>query len=100
MTEYGATSNEFVIELLAHFVPPLIGSFFVIRSADLESYENSRLGSYLVRYMTPAAQSTRPIGALFSVFVAWYHSPLGITAGFVLVLCTWLYGLPSFPSDG
>jgi hypothetical protein len=89
--------HELVIGLLAHFVPPPIGSFFVIRFADLESYKNSRLGSYPV-----AVHDARCalIGDLIAVFAAWYHSPLRITAGFELVLCARLYGFPSFRCDG
>jgi len=46
--------------------------------------------------MTPTAQALRLVGALITVFAAWYHSPLGIAAGLVLILAALLYG-PSAP---
>jgi hypothetical protein len=93
---YFLWQHELVIGLLTHFIPPPIGSYFVIRFADLEWYKNSRLGAYLVRYMTATAQAVRLVGDLITVFAAWHHSPLGIITGYVLVLCAWFYGLPSF----
>jgi hypothetical protein len=89
--------HDLVLGLVTHFVPPPIGSYLVMRFANLEPYKSSRLGAYLVRYMTGTAQATRLIGDLITVFAAWYHSALGITAGLVLILCAWLYGVPSFP---
>jgi hypothetical protein len=51
--------HDLVVGLLIHLIPPPIGSFVVIRFANLEHYKNSQLGAYLVRYMTPTAQTTR-----------------------------------------
>ena len=78
---------------------PTLASFLVIRLADLEPYKNSRLGAYLVRYMTGTAQATRLVGDIITVFAAWYHSALGIGAGLVLILCAWFYGVPSFRQE-
>jgi len=85
--------QELFIGLVTHFVPPPIASTAVIHFANLESYKNSRLGAYLVRYMTPTAQILRLAGDLITVFAAWYHSPLGIAAGLVFILAAWTYGL-------
>jgi len=81
------------VGLLTHFVPPPIASVAVMRIANLEPYKNSKLGSYLVRYMNPAAQATRLAGDLVTVFAAWFHSPIGIGAGLAIVLAAWSYGL-------
>jgi hypothetical protein len=43
--------------------------------------------------MTPTAQTLRLVGDLITVFAAWYHSPVGISAGLVLILAAWTYGL-------
>src|SRR5689334_6436527 len=45
--------QELIIGLVTHFTPPPIASGAVIHFANLEPYKNSRLGAYLVRYMTP-----------------------------------------------
>ena len=85
--------HELIIGLLTHFIPPPVASFLAIRFAALEPYKNSRLGAYLSRYMTRTAEGVRLAGDLITVFAAWYRSPLGIVAGFVLVLAAWTYGL-------
>jgi hypothetical protein len=43
---------QLIIVLLTHFVPPLVASALVIRFANFELYRNSRIGAYLIRYMT------------------------------------------------
>jgi hypothetical protein len=78
--------HDLVIGLLTHLLPPPIASFAVIRFANLEHYKNSRLGAYLLRYMTPTAQATRLIGDIITVFAAWFHSHIGIAAGLVIIL--------------
>src|SRR5260370_14817709 len=85
--------HQLVIALLTHFVPPPVASTMVIRFADLEPYKSSRLGAYLIRYMTPVAQATRLIGDLITIIAAWFHSPIWIAAGLILVLSAWSYRL-------
>jgi hypothetical protein len=85
--------HDLVVGLLIHLVPPPIGSFAVIRFANLEHYKNSQLGAYLLRYMTPTAQATRFLGNIIMIFAAWFHSPIGIGFGVVIVLAAWTYGL-------
>jgi len=85
--------HDLIIGLVTHFLPPPIASFAVIRYTNLESYKNARLGAYLLRYMTPAAQVARLAGDLFIIFAAWYHSPTGIGGGLALILAAWTYGL-------
>ena len=85
--------HQLVIGLLTHFIPPPIGSAAVIRFADLESYKNSRLGAYLVRYMTPIAQAARLAGDLITVGAAWYQSSAGILFGLAVIAAAWGYGL-------
>ena len=84
--------HQLVIGLLTHFIPPPIGSAAVIRFADLETYKNSRLGAYLVRYMTPIAQAARLAGDLITVGAAWYQSFAGILFGLAVIAAAWSYG--------
>ena len=81
-----------VIGLLTHFIPPPIGSAAVIRFADLDSYKNTRLGAYLLRYMTPIAQAARLAGDLITVGAAWYQSFAGILFGLAVIAAAWSYG--------
>ena len=84
--------HQLVIGLLTHFIPPPIGSAAVIRFADLDSYKNTRLGAYLVRYMTPIAQAARLAGDLITVGAAWYQSFAGILFGLAVIAAAWSYG--------
>jgi hypothetical protein len=84
--------HQLVLGLLSHFIPPPIGSAAVIRFADLDSYKNSRLGAYLVRYMTPLAQAARLAGDLITVGAAWYQSFAGILFGLAVIAAAWSYG--------
>ena len=84
--------HQLVIGLLTHFIPPPIGSAAIIRFADLETYKNSRLGAYLVRYMTPIAQAARLAGDLITVGAAWYQSFAGILFGLTVIAAAWSYG--------
>jgi hypothetical protein len=93
---YFLWQHELVIGLLIHFVPPPIASAAVMRFADLDSYKISGLGAYLVRYMTPTAQTSRLAGDLLTVVAAWYQSPAGIVFGFAIIFAAWTYGLLSF----
>jgi hypothetical protein len=85
--------HQLLIGLLTHFIPPLVGSAAVICFANLESYKNSRLGAYLVRYMTPTAQLARLAGDLVTVAAAWYQSLAGIAFGLAMIAAAWSYGL-------
>jgi hypothetical protein len=84
--------HQLLLGLLTHFIPPPIGSAAVIRFADLESCKNSRLGAYLVRYMTPIAQAARLAGDLITVGAAWYQSFAGILFGLAVIAAAWSYG--------
>jgi hypothetical protein len=85
--------HHLAVGLLTHFVPPPLASVFVIRFTNLERYKNSRLGAYLVRYMTSWAQASRFFGDFVTIFAAWFHSQVGIAAGLIVILAAWSYGL-------
>ena len=85
--------HALIVGLLAHLVPPPVGSAIVMACVDLEPYKNSRLGAYLVRYMRPGAQAARLVGDLIMVVAAWFRSPGGIAAGLLIILAAWSYGL-------
>ena len=91
--------HALILGLLTHFVPPPAGSAIVMACVDLEPYKNSRLGSYLVRYMRPGAQAARLVGDLIMVVAAWYRAPGGIAFGLLIILAAWSYGLASLRCD-
>jgi hypothetical protein len=86
--------HELALGLLIHFMPPIVASTALVGSGkDFADIRRSRLGHYLDRYMTPAAQLARLLGDIITVLAAWWHSPLGIAAGLLIVAAAWGYGL-------
>ncbi len=90
---YFLWQHQLVAGLLAHFIPPPLGSTAVIRFFDVEPIKTSSLGIYLAKYMTPRAQMARLAGDLITVVAAWYHSVAGLAIGFAVILAAWTYGL-------
>jgi len=90
---YFLWQHALIIGLLAHLVPPPVGSAIVMACVDLEPYKNSRLGAYLVRYMRPGAQAARLVGDLIMVVAAWFRAPGGIAVGLLIVIAAWSHGL-------
>ena len=78
--------------LVAHFVPPILASFALIRWANLEPYQRSPFGRYVARWMSPRMQALRLIGDLVMVVGAWRRQWMVILAGALLVLFGWLRG--------
>ena len=89
---YFLWQHALIIGLLAHLVPPPVGSA-IVACVELEPYKNSRLGAYLVRYMRPGAQAARLVGDLIMVVAAWFRAPGGIAVGLLIVIAAWSHGL-------
>jgi hypothetical protein len=73
-------------------LPCVIASALVLRFADLEPLEHSSFGAYVGRHMTPAMQALRLAGFVVMALGAWYHAPLAIQLGVLVVLAGWLKG--------
>jgi len=85
--------HQLALGVVTHVVPPPLASAMVICWVNLEPYRGSRVGAYLLRYMTPLAQAARLAGDLVTVFGAWFHAPLVMGAGFLIIVAAWSYGL-------
>jgi hypothetical protein len=96
MSLYFFWEHELALALLIHIIPPIVASAALI-GKDFAGMRHSRLGHYLARYMTPAAQATRLLGDIITIFAAWWHSMLGIAVGLLIVMGAWSYGL-AFPN--
>jgi hypothetical protein len=73
-------------------IPCVIASILVMRYADLEWLKGSAFGVYIGRSMTPAMQALRLAGFVVMALGAWFHTPLAILFGIVIVLAAWLKG--------
>jgi hypothetical protein len=89
---YFLWQHRLPIAVLIGAIPPLVASGLLLRFADLKTLQRSALGVYVRRHMTPAMQAVRLCGFLAMAGGAWYHTPLAILGGLVVVAAGWLKG--------
>jgi hypothetical protein len=85
--------HEWLAGLLILFVPSIIITAILVSYSDLERLRASAFGRYVGRYMSALMQAIRFAGMFIMVLGAWYHSPLTIVAGLVVILLAWMRGL-------
>ena len=85
--------HEGLAGLLILFVPSIIATFILVSYVDLTKLRGSAFGRYIGTYMTLSMQMIRFAGMFIMVLGAWYHSPLTIVAGLVVILLAWMRGL-------
>jgi hypothetical protein len=85
--------HEWLTGLIVLFVPSIIVSAILVSHADLEKLRTSAFGRYIGLYMSALMQAIRFVGMFIMVLGAWYHSPLTILAGLVVILLAWMRGL-------
>ncbi len=90
-------NHEIVLGLLIGIIPSTIVSALIIGYVDLESYRSSRLGQYVVKYMTGPMQGLRLVGQIIAWLGAWYQSLWTVAFGFLIILLAWSRGR-IFPS--
>jgi hypothetical protein len=97
VTAFGAAvllwGHHLASGLTLGLLPPLVVSAVLLRWADLERYQNSRLGRYVNSFMTRRVELARLAGMLPLWLGAWWRSLPAITAGVVWILGCWFWGL-------
>jgi hypothetical protein len=79
--------------LATHFAPTFIASALMLRFGDFERIKHSPRGHYLKRYMTLPVEAIRFAADFAMMVAAWFHLPLIIAAGIVVVIAAWTYGM-------
>ena len=85
--------HEWLTGLIILFVPSIVITAILVAYADLEKLRMSAFGRYIGLYMSALMQAIRFAGMFIMVLGAWYHSPLTIVAGLVVILLAWMRGL-------
>ncbi len=85
--------------VLTMLLPPIIISTIMLSTMNFSRIKASAVGRYLKWSMTPAMEALRLAGTLPMVFGAWFHQPLFIIIGLLMILFGWLRGL-IFPRRG
>jgi hypothetical protein len=99
---YPLWQHDLLWGLLVLLVPPPLASLLIVRFADVERLKRSAFGRYIEHYMTRAAEAVRLIGMVIMAAGAWFHSPVAILVGLLLIVLAWLRGvlLPSASVGG
>ncbi len=79
--------------IITFWAPPIIVSALMLNLMDFSRIKASAAGRYVQRTMTPAMQALRLAGTIPMVFGAWFHQPLAIGFGVLMVLFGWFRGL-------
>lgn len=85
--------HNLLVGLLVMFIPAFIASGALINVADFTWIRDSAIGRYLKWSMTHAMEALRFAGIAPMSFGAWFHQPLLIALGLVMILFGWLRGL-------
>jgi hypothetical protein len=86
--------HEIILALLVGFIPPIIvSSWMMIWPPDLERIKNSRFGGYIKKYITPIVETIRLLTLAPMAYGAWFHEPIWILVGVVILVLAWCNGL-------
>ena len=90
---YPFWQHDLVAALLLAMIPSMLVSLTLVHFADLERYQQSRLGKYLLQYMTRLVQVIRFVGYALMAIGAWHHVAWLILVGLLVILLAWLRGV-------
>ena len=79
--------------ILANLLPPMLISFIIISSFNLDKYKNSKVGIYLKKNMTGIMEAVRFSGNIIMLVGAWFHNFLVIFLSILIIVLAWLRGL-------
>ncbi|MGE5314367.1 MAG: hypothetical protein ACM3Q4_06715 [Acidobacteriota bacterium] len=85
--------HDWGLGIFIAFIPSMVVSMYVLKSADLEPLKRSRLGQYISRYMTKTIEWMRTAGLAVAATGAWLHDVNILVLGVAIIAYTWLAGL-------
>jgi len=86
--------HELLVGLVVAFVPSVVLSVAMIKGwLDLTWLADSRAGRYLKWHMTKPVEAVRFGGFFLALAGAWWHHPVLIVVGTVVILAAWFAGL-------
>jgi hypothetical protein len=90
--------HEFLLGMLAAFLPAIGVSVVMLRWMGFERQRDSAFGRYVARHMTHLAEAIRFAGQVVVWAGAWFHFGWVVAAGIAVVLVGWTYSLPGWRS--
>lgn len=92
LTTYFAWQHNIVWFLMLFLIPSVIVTVLLIKYADLDRLKNSAVGKYVGLYMTRAIETIRMGGQIIMWVAAWFHFPILIAIGVLVIIGGWLNG--------
>lgn len=90
--------REFLLGMLATFLPSVAASAAMLRWMDFERQKDSAFGRYVAFHMTHIAEAIRFAGQIVAWIGAWFHLGWVIAVGLAVVVLGWTYSLPGWRS--
>jgi len=90
--------HEFLLGMLAAFLPAVGLSVVMLRWMGFERQRESAFGRYVAYHMTHLAEAVRFAGQVVVWIGAWFHLGWVIAAGIAVFLLGWTYSLPRWRS--
>jgi hypothetical protein len=92
LTTYLAWQHNIVWFLILFLIPSVIITLLLIKYADLERSKKSAFGKYVALYMTRTIEAFRFGGQIIMWVAAWFHLPILIAIGVLIIVGSWLNG--------
>jgi len=92
LTSFFAWHHNVTWFLILFLIPSVIITVLLITYADLDRLKNSDFGRYIRVYMTRGIEAIRFGGQIIIWVAAWFHSPIFILIGALIIIGGWLNG--------
>ncbi len=92
LTTYFAWQHNVVWFLMLFLIPSVIITILLIKYADIERLKNSDFGRYIGIYITRTIEAVRFGGQIIMWIAAWFHLPILIAVGVLVIIGGWLNG--------
>jgi hypothetical protein len=92
LTTYFAWQHNIVWFLILFLLPSVIVTILLMKYADIERLKKSELGKYVGVHMTRTIEGIRVGGQIIMWIAAWFHSPILIAFGVLVIIGGWLNG--------
>src|SRR4051812_30776635 len=88
-----ANHLNIIAAVIVLFAPSFLATIVVMRIGNLQAIKDSALGHYLRSYLTRAVEWARSAGVGVMVVGAWFHLPLVILAGALIIAGALMSGI-------
>jgi hypothetical protein len=92
LTTCFAWQHHIIWFLILFLIPSVVVTLLLIKYADLDRLKNSGFGKYVKAHMTRTIEAVRFAGQIVMWVSAWFHLPVFIAVGVLIIAGGWLNG--------